>query len=238
MKTRIANLCVFVLLIALCGCKREPQRDIVLLLDTSQSITPDSVRDEFKFAEALVDRMHRGDRLTIIPITGSAISETPGHVLYFSVPVHREAYDHDLVVFRQQAHEQIQAMRDAAVAHPSKRTDIFGALDLAQEALTADADKGRNKALIIFSDFLEDEGTYHFVTDKELADGRSVAMLAGRLREEHGLQVTDAHVYLGSFVSTDMGRLTSPRQRAVQAFWKAYLKPATISKVELNGSGF
>ena len=203
MKTRIASLCLFVLLVALCGCKHEPKRDIVLLLDTSKSITPDSVHDEFKFAESLVDRMHRGDRLTIIPITGNAISETSGHVLYFIAPVHREAYDQDLVVFRQQAHEQIHAMHDAAVAHPSSRTDILGALDVAKEAFDTDEDRSGSKALILFSDFLEDDGTYRFVADRELANDRSAELLAKKIQVERGLPTVGVRVYLGNLSSLE-----------------------------------
>ena len=59
-------------------------------------------------------------------------------------------------------------MRDAALAHPSLRTDILGTLDLAGEEFAADAENDRqqpHRALVILSDFIEDEDTYRFAFD-------------------------------------------------------------------------
>ena len=80
----------------------------MVLVDVSKSITPDGVKYEFKAADDLVDTMHRGDRLTVIPITGNALTDTSGHILRLAAPTERQAYDYDLKAFRQKAHERIR----------------------------------------------------------------------------------------------------------------------------------
>jgi len=122
--------------------------------------------------------------------------------------------------------------------HPSSRTDILGALDVAKEAFDTDEDRSGSKALILFSDFLEDDGTYRFVADRELANDRSAELLAKKIQVERGLPTVGVRVYLGNLSSLDMGRLTFQRQRAIRAFWNTCWGSAEISRAGLNGPAF
>ena len=229
MNRRTTLICILALILGFYGCKQEQPRETVCLLDISKSITPDSVRYEFKLMDELVDRMHRGDRLVIIPITDSAVSETPGHVLSFTAPTSRQPYDHDLVVFRQQAHGRVHKMRDVAIAHPSERTDIFGALDVAKQEFdvgsSENSPKHFRKTLIVLSDFLEDDGTYRFVSDRSMTTDEGAVLLAQRFQSKHDYGIDNVRIYAGGLGSADLRNLPPQRQQAIRTFWKQSLAP-------------
>ena len=231
MNRLIAFLFLMIPLITLSGCNHESPTDTVCLLDVSKSITAEGVQTEFREVDGFVDHMHRGDRLVLIPITGNTIGETPGHMLSFTAPTHREPYDHDIIRFQKQAHEHIKAVEDYFTAYPSDSTDILGALDVAEQEFGndfADAStlRAKNRTLYIFSDFLEDDGTYRFATDKTLLSAQGRAELSRQLQRERSLSfINAASVYLVWIESTDQKHLRSERQWAIQAFWSAYLAP-------------
>jgi len=235
MNRLVISLCALVLLTGVTGCKHERPTYTVCLLDISKSITPDGMEYEFKAVDGLVDNMHRGDRLTIIPITGDAMSDTPGRIVHLEAPVHREPYDHDLVIFHRQAHERIKTMHKVAAAHPSNRTDILGALDVAKQEFEESQEypqKDAKKTLVIFSDFIEDDGVYHFACDPVLASATGARGLAERLSKENGHALDDVRIRLNTLHSNDLRRLTPGRQKAIQAFWSDYLsaRPNTTTR--------
>jgi hypothetical protein len=222
-------------LAVLAGCQRTPPTDTVALVDVTQSIERDGTLDEFKVVDDLVDRMQRGDSLTVIPITGNAMSETPGHILRFTAPTERQAYDYDLVTFREQAHQSIQAMQNAAFVSPSKHTDILGALDVAKQELEASPPRDM-KQLIVMSDFVEDDGAYRFTVDKALADSAVAQKLAGRLQAEHAFDLRNIHVSLSAIQSKDLRSICPERQRALREFWKRYFGPISNAEIRITGS--
>jgi len=214
---------VLAVLINLTGCKQEQPVYTILLIDVSNSITPSGVKSEFKFADDLVATMRRGDRLTVIPITGNALADTSDQILRLAAPTHRQTYEYDLKLFRQQARQQIQSMRDAALAHPSSRTDILGALDAAGEEFDAENDRQQQKSLVVLSDFIEDADAYHFAVDPALASDVSARAFARRLQNDTHLAIDGVRVRLKTVESTDLRKLTFKRQKAIRAFWLDYL---------------
>jgi hypothetical protein len=178
---------------------------------------------EFKAVDDLVDQMKRGDQLTLIPITGDAMSETPGHVLHFAAPTEREPYDHDLTVFRQRAHEQINGMQDAAIAHPSERTDILGALDLAKQELENSQVGEMKQTLMVYTDFLEDDGIYRFAVDPTLVSDTGARELAEQVQKDTGFTPSAVCIRLSLLQSTDLSNLAPQRKKAIRTFWIAYL---------------
>jgi len=217
MNRLIASLCVLALLTNLAGCKHEQPTYTVCLLDISKSITSDGIQDEFKAMDSLVDRMQRGDRLTLIPITGNARNDTSGHIVRLKVPSQRMAFDSDLKSFRKQAHGDIARMRDWQVAHPGNRTDILGALQLAQQEL--DSGQLSTTDLIILSDFLEDDGNWNFAKDHALASAANACLLADITAKRLNVALRSTHLYLGRLRSRDSAALPSSRLDAVDAFW-------------------
>ena len=232
--------CVIAVFATLIGCKHEPPTYTVVLLDTSKSITPDGIQDEFKAVDALVDQMKREDHLTVIPITGNATSEIPGHILRFSAPSVRGPFDHELVTFRKQAHSNIDAMRTVTIAHPPLRTDILGTLEVAQQEFAGDVDenlgRGVIRKLLVLSDFVEDDDTFHFTSDTALATDAGAKGLAECIQKTRPFAIDGAQVKLVALESTDQRKLTTQRQRAIRTFWSDYLAQSKPSGPTPSGA--
>jgi hypothetical protein len=237
MNRRIAVVLFVCYLLTGCRWHREAANEYVCLLDISKSIRRESVVAEFKAMDSLADRLKRGDALTLIPITGSAMADTPGRIVHLVAPAVRQPYDHDLVVFRDKAHKEIKAMRDRALADPSNRTDILGALDAARQELAV-LPKESNRNLVVVSDFLEDDETYNFVTAGSLASPAHARQLAVRLHEQHGFTLQGVPACLGLLESSDLSPLSAQRKEAVQAFWTAYFAAGgEAAEIHVDGTG-
>lgn len=220
----------FGLLLVLVGCGHRTPQTTVEIIDTSMSITPRAEKAALDAVAGQISRMQRGDRLVIIPITGDAANDAGGRVLRLSTPTTRESYDTDLRRFREQARKQFAAWAASHDAHQS-RTDILGTLDAARQELAL-GPLGSSKRLIVVSDFLEDDGTYRFVTDSSVATPARARTLAAWLRAQHGFAMQGVQFRLGRLESTDYAPLSVQRKEAVKVFWEAYIgggeKPVEI----------
>jgi hypothetical protein len=227
MKTK-KILIVSVLAVALLGCgKREP-RHIVILPDVSGSIDRESLEQAFKAIDDLAGHLHRGDRLTIIPILGDAEAEASGKILRFEVPANRQAYDTDLRDFHSKLNTSLKEMETNAVRHPGSKTDILGAIALAKQELTIRPQESR-QALIILSDFIQEDEEVDFRTDHNFTNAITVQRFAeGRVaRDDTRIQKVD--VYLGLLKSHEFMALDKMRRDAVKKFWIEYLKNKSTS---------
>jgi hypothetical protein len=87
------------------------------------------------------------------------------------------------------------------------------------------------------SDFLEDDGTYDFVSAASLASPARARLLAAHLREQHGFTLPDVRLCLGRLESRDFRPLSSQRKDSVQAFWSAYLSDrGSVTEIRLDGT--
>jgi hypothetical protein len=237
MNRRIISLWIVCSVLTSCRWHHEATTNYVCLLDISKSIKRESVVAEFNAMDSLVDRLKRGDALTLVPITSSAMADTPGRIVHLAAPAERQPYDHDLIVFRDEAHKEIKAMRDRALAEPANRTDILGALDAARQELSA-LPKENNRNLVVVSDFLEDDGTYNFVSAGSLASPARARQLAVRFHEQHGFRLEGVHVCLGRLESSDLAPLSAQRKEAVQKFWATYFAAAgEPAEIQFDGTG-
>jgi len=236
MNRLIACACLFALLISMGGCKHEQATSTICLLDVSKSIDPNSIRDEFAAMDRLVDRMHRGDRLILIPITGNARNDVQGHIVRLVAPDRRAAFDSDLTAFRKQAHEEIGRMKDWASSHPGDRTDILGTLQIAQQEIASEPQA--NARLVILSDFIEDDGRWSFAKDQSLASAASARRLADTIAMQRNGPLRDIPMYLGRLKSRDRAALSASRLDAIDAFWKELLGNQRQSKsIHADGAG-
>ena len=225
-----------VLLLPLAACSHRTPAATVEVIDTSLSITPraekaalDAVQDQFA-------HMQRGDRLVLIPITGDAANDTGGHILRPSAPTQRETYDTDLRRFHEQARKQWTAWASSLDPHQS-RTDILGALDVAQQEI-AQLPKESDPKLIVVSDFLEDDGTYRFISAGELATPERASQLGAQLREQRGFKMRPVPLCLGRLESADFAHLPLERREAVDAFWAAYFAAGREhAEIQFDGTG-
>ena len=224
------------LLFLLAGCSHRVSQATIEVIDTSRSITPRAERAVLDAVQDQIAHMQRGDLLVLIPITGDAANDSGGRVLRLSAPTERETYDADLRRFQEQAQKQFAAWTASFDRHQS-RTDIFGALDAARQEL-ASLPKESNRRLIVVSDFLEDDGTYSFISASSLESPSLASELATHLHEQHGFTLQGVPLCLGRLESSDFAPLSAQRKEAVQAFWTAYFAAGGKSaEIQFDGTG-
>jgi hypothetical protein len=222
--------------LALAGCSHRVPQATIEIVDTSLSIMPRAEKAALNAVQNQIGRMQRGDMLVLIPITGDAANDAGGRVLRFSAPTQRETYDTDLRRFQEQARKHFAAWVASLDKHQS-RTDILGALDAAQQEFAL-LPNGMNRKLVVVSDFLEDDGTYRFVSAGSLTSSARARELAARLREQHGFMLQRVPLCLGRLESSDFAPLTTQRKEAVQAFWTAYFASGgEPAEIQFDGTG-
>jgi hypothetical protein len=214
---------IFLLLLPGCGRQQHPPRQIVVLLDTSGSIEPDAEAACINAIAKLAERMDRGDRLTVIPVTGDADVDSTGRVLRFQKPINRTAYDADLLGFSKQIQQSLAGLRARAVAHPTTRTDIFGGVRMALEEFVSTS-KEQQRILVIFSDFIEDDGIINFKFDPRVATPRAASSYAAEEAKALSINRIQAKATMGLLRSKDLGTLKKERREGIKQFWRQYLK--------------
>ena len=224
------------LLFLMAGCFHRVSQATIEVIDTSLSITPRAEKAALDALQVQIAHMQRGDRLVIIPITGDATNDAGGRVLRLSAPTERETYDADLRRFQEQARKQFAAWTASLDQHQS-RTDILGTLDAARQELAL-LPKESNRRLIVVSDFLEDDGTYSFISASSLESPSLASQLATHLHEQHGFTLQGVPLCLGRLESSDFTPLSAQRKEAVQAFWATYFAAGgEPTEIQFNGTG-
>jgi|ERR1035437_1721681 hypothetical protein len=224
------------LLFLLTGCSHRIPQTTVEIIDTSLSITPRAERAALDAVSNQISRMGRGDRLILIPITGDAQNDAGGRILRLSAPTERETYDTDMRRFQEQALKQFATWASSLDQHQA-RTDILGALDAARQEFAV-LPNVSNRKLIVVSDFIEDDGTYNFVSAGSLANPARARQLAARLREEHSFTMQGVVPCLGRLEGSDFAPLAAQRKEAVRAFWTAYFAAGSQpTEIQFDGTG-
>jgi hypothetical protein len=227
---------IAVLPFLLVACSHRTPQATVEVVDTSLSITPRTEKAVLNAVQNQIAHMQRGDTLVIIPITGDAANDVGGRILRLSAPTQRETYDTDLRRFHEQAGKQLAVWASSLNSHQS-RTDILGALDAARQELVL-LPKESNPRFIVVSDFLEDDGTYRFVSAGELATPPRARQLATFIRDQHGFAMHGIPLCLGRLESSDFTRLSAQRKAAVQSFWGTYFAAGgEFTEIQFDGTG-
>jgi hypothetical protein len=215
MKPLVA-VCLIVLTL-LGGCHTaKPPLELIILPDMSASIDPESQRQMFAAIKDVALHLHRGDTLTIIPITGDAEAELPGRILRYEVPTieMRQAYDADLRNLTVKISADLAGLAADAATHPANHTDILGSIRVAMRAFSS---RETNKRLVILSDLIQDDQQFNFAKDKRLADPESAISLAMQIGIPRPNPIT---VYIGRVKSREFSALPISRQHAITTFWK------------------
>jgi hypothetical protein len=210
----------------LAGCTRQQHvsKHFVILVDTSGSIEPDAETACMKSIGKLVEGMERGDTLSVIPITGDADIESTGRVLRFQKPTERAAYDADLVSFSKQAQKSLADFQAWALAHPARKTDIFGGVRMAEEEVGA-APKGQRNVLIIFTDFIQEDGNVDFNSDRRLRTKEAAIQYAAtEAKMSFPTEHAFSQVHLALLRSKELHALDRQRREAIKQFWLEYFR--------------
>src|ERR1700739_3418689 len=201
---------MFFLLLSGCSRQQHLSKHFVILVDTSASIDARAEEECAHSILKLVEKMDRGDQVTVIPITGDADVQSTGRVLRFQKPVSRTAYDGDLVLFSKQVQKSLADFQSWAISHPAGKTDIFGGIRIAAEEFTTMRDDN-NRFLVIFSDFIEDDGIVDFKSDTRLLTSRTAAKYARQEARTAFVSGISAPVSMGLLRSKELGKLNKGR---------------------------
>jgi hypothetical protein len=226
MKKLLAYSLITATLLGGCNAAEHVPRETVFVPDISQSIDAGAERQMFTAIEDVAMHMHRGDTLTIIPITGDAESELQGRTLHYSVPSAevRQAYDADLRALSVQIKDDLARLRADAVAHSGKHTDIIGSIRVAKKEFS---NRPTDKRLVVLSDFIQDDKQLNFRIDPHMANEADAVALgeAIALPEANHPKVS---IILGRLKSNEFSALSPTRQRAINAFWAHVMSPAVV----------
>ena len=194
---------------------------LVYLVDVIASIKPRALKDAFHAIRIEAARLQRGDRISVIPITGDAENDAQGRILRMRVPEKRQPYDQDLVQFKRKFDAALESFERRALAHPYDHTDILGSIVLAAQEFAMDPPRVRGK-LIIFSDFIEEGGRFNFMTDPRLASTERARVFANSAGKKIP-NFRGVSIFLGQLRSTELGSMPQARSMAIQTFWLNYL---------------
>lgn len=216
-------LIVSVLAVVLLGCGKRQPRYFVIMPDISGSIDRESLDQAFKAIDELSGHLQRGDRLTIIPILGDAEAEASGRILRFEVPANRQAYDTDLRDFRSKLNSSLKEIRANAIARPGSKTDILGAIALAEQEFNLHTDRS-TKLLMILSDFIQEDQQLNFRTDNAFSSAAPVQKFATRQARIGNIRLEGVEVHLGLLKSSEFAAMGKSRRNAIKTFWIQYFK--------------
>ena len=220
----------------LASCSHPKPVTTVELIDTSLSISPGAENAALDAVRGQIERMGRGDRLILVPVTGDAQNDAGGRILRLQAPTVREAYDIDLRNFREKAAKQFAAW---AAAHGADRgrTDLLGSLDAARQELAIQSTGGVRR-LVVVSDFIEDDDAFRFTSIPSLVNATRARAFAARMRATHGFSLQGVAVCLGRLESVEFASLSAKRQSAIDTFWAAYLtEDGRTPEIEIDGLG-
>jgi hypothetical protein len=209
------------------ACWNEKPKTVVVLVDATTSIDPAEYERCRSELNKLMQRLGRGDRLVIVPITGEP-QELLGHrIVHIEMPKERVPYDSNLKQARVDAAKRIEQFLAELPKIQALHTDIIGALRAAEDAFD-----GEGTEVICLSDMVEDDTEIRFPTAPELSQTKSAEALAERMARHNLLH--GAPVKIGILKSFDLERMNPARRDATQAFWRRYFLASGASKVKIT----
>jgi hypothetical protein len=229
---------VFCSILILTGCSRgaSDRMHIVCVVDLTGSVEAEARAEAFRALQEAFGHLHRGDQLTIIPVTGDALTEGQGQILRFSLSETRAAYDSDIKKLKAEVNARLEQLQDDAKTKPYTRSDILGATAIAAEEL-ATTPAGTKRVLVMLSDFIQEDAQRNFKRDAVTADDVSAQKLAATLAGTHRAALKNTRVYVGVLRSSDLKTLPTPRRSAVKVFWAEFLKGEGASTVTYATDG-
>jgi hypothetical protein len=201
---------------------------IVYDLDSTASVVPVSFDAAVKTIETQSAQLQRGDCISVVPIASDSDSTPSGQIVRMCVPSERQAYDQDLEEFQENLHEALATQSRQLTLHLAAKTDILGSLKLVDQEFAFDGPNVQ-KTLILYSDFIEEDGVRDFTKSPALARPEAAERLARTLATDPTSGCSSAssdwshlRVFLGSLQSTEIPNLPGPRRDAIRRFWMAY----------------
>jgi hypothetical protein len=223
------------------GCGGDTRTHVVVIIDMSDGIDVAS-RDEI-FTTIIDDfkskKVHRGDLLTVIPVTSDAQTEGPGKVLNFEVKTDsdREVYDSDLKKLATDVETQLIQMQSLGDRMPYRQSDIIGAVRMASEEFARRNRRYEKRELLILSDMIQHNSAARFETEAQLNSTDSVRGYAATAAADNTAVFSNVNVRIGLLRSRDLKTLPAQRREAIAEFWKDYLNDCGARSVAFYTDG-
>lgn len=225
---RVVMSAILAICCLLSGCKttKRPPLELVILPDISASIDPESRREMFAGIEEVAIHLHRGDILTIVPITGNAEADLSGRILHYELPSEesREAYDSDLRMLKVSMQRDLDRLEATVSVHPGDCTDILGSLRVGLDQFSA---KPNEKRLIVLSDFIQEGRQLDFRRLGPPVGTQSIKTLLPELWDETSYR--SVQISLGRLRSLEFSSLPINQQLAIEKFWHQLIPVAQSS---------
>jgi hypothetical protein len=207
---------------------------IVYDLDSTASIVPASFDAAMKAIENQSAQLHRGDCISVVPIASDSDAILSEQIVRMCVPSERQAYDQDLQDFKEKLHQALAAQSRQLTDHRAAKTDILGSLKVVEQEFAFDG-PNVEKTVILYSDFIEEDGVRDFTKSPDLARPESAERLARTLATDPAFGCSNppsdwshVRVFLGSLQSTEIPKLPGPRRDAIRRFWMAYFNARNV----------
>lgn len=200
-----------------CHQRASNTRHVVYVIDVTGSVPTDVRTAAIATLDGAFRTLHRGDALSVLPITGDTAIDASRHALRFELGIKREPYDADLRRLAREGDSQLQELLRFAQDHPFAQSDILGTLGLAAEEM--DQRGAMLRAIVVLSDLVQDDGQYDFKFDPQLTNAAKAKVLAQQLTRGSEHRFAAAEVLLGSLPSSDLARIGHARRDAIRTFW-------------------
>jgi hypothetical protein len=206
----------------------ETMRHYVFILDGTASIVPASFDQAMHAIEMQGAQLHRGDCISVVPIVGDSDAVASGQIVRKCVPTERQPYDQELTDFQIDLHQMLAAQSRQLTQNRAAKTDILGTIQIAEQEFALDGPSVQRN-LLIFSDFIEEDGARNFVTLLDLSTPELAERLARTIAVDPApgcskplVDWSRIHVFLGSLQSTETPKLQERRRESIRRFWIAY----------------
>lgn len=223
------------------ACGGDPPRHLVVVIDLSDGIETPARNDVLtRIVEAFKNKkIHRGDLLTVIPITGDAKTEGQGRVLNFKVRAEsdREVYDADLKKLAHDVEARLGQMQSLGETTPYNRSDIIGAVQMAGEVFAQQNSKDQKRILLILSDLIQHNAVSRFETESQLNSPDAVCSYAAKMAVSNAGAFNDVQIQIGLLRSNDLKAVALHRREMIEKFWKEYLSNCGAKSVSVFTDG-
>lgn len=225
---------LLMLAVLLTGCG-EKKNSYIFAIDLTQSVSEEGKTKAFEVIKKQALHLKRGDSITVIPLTGDAVTETSGNVLRLQVSEKREAFDADLKKFFAEVEQSLIEMQTNAKTY--KQTDLFGTLRIAQDEVAVTDRENRRVFLIVLSDMVNSTKEIRFEKDAIFQKSGTAKKYAEKLSQEKETDWRGVDIYLGLLESTDLQQMPNERREAVREFWQEYFRLGRAERFQFATDG-
>jgi len=215
--------CVFSLLFAGCGLKKQEEKCIFVLFDISGSTLP-SRPQYYQDFQKVLDKIKGGDRLVADLITENPLSQSifpinekiPKYSIFF--PGGPDEYSTRTT--QQKTNILNEAKRLVFNSTGRQKTKILDSLRLAERVFKTY--KEPKEELIFFSDMVEESEYYDFTTMR-LSD-KEIEQIIEKEKKKGLPNLSGAKVYVAGATHSISGGMSTARILTIQNFWLRYFK--------------